>query len=1594
MPSERIQRRIDRLLDTAEEAADRKDWPAAAEAAREALSLDAENDDAKALLGAAESMLPGARQLPASGDRAAAAERSEAAVTPLPASFAAGRYRVQRFLGEGGRKRVYLAHDTRLDRDVALAVIKTEGLDMAGLARVRNEAQAMARLGDHPNIVTVFDVLEEAAPGPRSRDFPALASAVPYIVSQYMAGGSVEDLIAKAEDHRLPTDEVLSIATQVCAALDHAHRQGIVHRDVKPGNVWLAGEPTRDVGGPLQPPAGGSGGDGRTAARPSSPSGRDAGASSGASAASQSRASSGFVPSSASGRALREPPDERAGARPPTSPRAEAARASSLPTAKLGDFGLAVALDRSRVTMAGMMLGTVAYMPPEQALGGESTPKADLYSLGCMLYEMVTGRPPFLGEDPTAVISQHINTPPVAPSWLTERCPPDLEAVILHLLAKSPDTRPESAAEVRAALAKVDPAQKSASHSDSTENPLDRLARGVFVGRQAELEKLRKAFDEAFAGHGSLVMLVGEPGIGKTRTAQELETYARMRGAQVLWGRTHETGGAPAYWPWYQVGNAYAAANDIAAIGPQLPPGANGELSRIFTWLRQQPNFVEPEPITDPESAQFRLFEAYAAFIRAMATQTPLLIALDDLHWADKPSLLLLQHLGRELSRLRVLIVGNYRDTDLSRTHPLSEALAGLNRDPGFARVVLRGLSRAEVANYIRAAANVEPGREVLDRIYEETEGNAFFLSEVVNLMAQEGTLTKESVSEIRIPDGVREALGRRLNRLSEEANELLQVAAIIGREFTYDMLTLLGDRDEEALLKLIEQALDGRVIEEMGQAGRYRFTHAQMQETLLEELSTTRRVRLHGRVAEALEKRWGEQLARERAPRLAHHFVEASMLSPRHAQKGVLYSKLAAEESEARSAWDEAARHYESCLTLITASQEALGEDEAALLVELGRCLRYANQIRPAWRSLMRATTIYRARGDGAGMARAALEASEILPPRDRLVALCEEALNALGESDLRLRARLLLMRAGWEFDDASKAAAAEAARIANTLDDPALLGRLVAREAWEAFGEKQLDEGVSLFRRAHALLDDGGDRQGAASSLFWVAAWILFEGKLDEGIAATQDDLAYGRKFRFYELNCLAYLQAAALIRCDFQQFDAILNEVTGDHHWIPMLRAARAEMAGDTDAALKLAPTPDTPGGTAEVLLAQLLGSLARTRFNAGHEDEARKYVAECSKQLGQVMLAPNSAAFITARHEFRIYAIAELDECLPALGDESLIQALYEELVEWKILRYSPADARGLDHIRGALALRLERIDEAEAWYRTGLEWSEREGCPVEAGRCLHGLAEVAERRGQTREALQHLDRAIALFQQHGARLYLDRALALKLRLQGVSSASFKTSIEAVTESVQAERPALPDWTSAPEGTVTILFSDIEDSTVLTERLGDQAWMALLQKHNDLIRTQLRAHGGFEVKTIGDGFMVAFQSARRALECAIEIQRAMASLEAPVLREPQDGQADAPSVHPEFIEGRGASENTIKVRIGLHAGEAIKDKDDFYGRNVILASRIGGIATGGQVLVSSTLRDLVQGAGFRFDDGRDVELKGLTGKQRIYEVAWGT
>ncbi|MSQ15521.1 MAG: hypothetical protein EXR50_06630 [Dehalococcoidia bacterium] len=503
----------------------------------------------------------------------------------------------------------------------------------------------------------------------------------------------------------------------------------------------------------------------------------------------------------------------------------------------------------------------------------------------------------------------------------------------MRLLSKDPAGRPASATDVLQALEAIDLTTPQADPANDDSCALDSMAGGVFVGRQKEMDELKAALEDALSGRGRLVTLVGEPGIGKTRTAQELATYAGLRGAQVLWGRSYEAQGVPPYWPWVQAIRSYVRERDPERLSSEMGSGA-GDIAEIVSDVRERLPGLRPSPPPEgADEARFRLFDAIATFLKSASRSQPLVIILDDLHWADKPSLALLEFVARELAGARLLLVGTYRDMELSRQHPLAQTLGELARERMFQKVLLRGLTRDDVERFIELATGVKPPAGLVDAVLTQTEGNPFFVSEVVRLLVQEGELSgrgpnavpRPGLAEswaVRIPEGVKEVIGRRLDHLSERCNQTLSIASVIGREFDLrQLLSLVEDPSvgaeqrlsEERLLEVLEEALAARVIEELPRSvGRYQFSHALIQQTLAEELSTTRRVRLHARIAERLEAMYGPD-ADAHAAELAYHFAEAESVVG--SEKLVHYSLVAGERAIAAFAWEEALAHFQRAL-------------------------------------------------------------------------------------------------------------------------------------------------------------------------------------------------------------------------------------------------------------------------------------------------------------------------------------------------------------------------------------------------------------------------------------------------------------------------------------------------------------------------------------------------------------------------------------------------------------------------------------------------------------------------------------------------------
>ena len=1245
--------------------------------------------------------------------------------------------------------------------------------------------------------------------------------------------------------------------------------------------------------------------------------------------------------------------------------------------ARLGDFGLATT---GGARGSGVLVGTVAYLPPEQALGRPAGPRSDLYSLGALLYEMVAGRPPYMGDDAVAIIGQHLNAEPVAASRHNPAVPASLDVLLADLLAKRAEDRPESAAAVRERLEQIRDAPPEEA-AEPAENPLEALAGGVFVGREGELDELRGAADEALAGRGRLILLSGEPGIGKTRTSEELATYARLRGAKVHWGRCHEGEGAPSYWPWVQVIRSYVREADPVALAWEM--GAGGpEIARIVPELAERTGGAAEGG--EEEQARFRLFDAIATFLRNASSSRPIVVVLDDLHWADEPSLLLLQFLARELGDSSLLVIGTYRDVELGRHHPLSRVLGELAGTERVSRVALHGLGADDVARYVEITAGARPQPGLIETIHEQTEGNPFFLGEVVRLLASEGGLESGAAVRAAIPQGVRDVVGRRLDQLSAEANAALGTAAAIGRDFDAEILAAVEEAPRAGVDAALEEAVAAQLVSERS-GGRYRFSHALVRETLYEELSAAHRPAIHSRIASALEASYSgdpDRLER-RLAELAHHFNEAGQAGD--LDKAVDYATRAGDRAIAQLGYEEACEHYERALeALELCSDDPLRHCD--LLVRLGEAQVRGGHFPEGRATLERAAAEAQALPEGdhreaAGLlARAALGVAytTVVGAFDEQVAgLLEAALTAIEPGDSPLRARLtswLGQEHYWRDPQGrSRELHAEAIEMARRIGDDATLAHVLSRANFIDIGPEAAAAGVESNTEVMELARRAGDR----------------ELELRSYALRLRDHLALG--------------DIPAVDR-DLEAYAALADELAQPQHlWhVPLLRGMRAMIDGRLEEAEELAREAAAGGDRAgEPLSRQFFAIQASVIYRAqGRLEEiaaavdelADRYPAISAWRVARAAIYGQMGRMDIARTEFErlarddfqaipldaqwSVAHALLCEVAFFLGDGERAESLHRLLAPYAgsvvVAGRAAASWGPVDRYLGLASATAGRLAAAAGELEAALEVTQRMGDRPFGAITRLNLAEVLLRRdagGDRHRALELVDECLDGSQEMGMRDLTQRALSTKLEAQGLAGVDITTSIDEVISAVESERPDIRAH-AAPDGTVTILFSDIEDSTVMTERLGDERWLEVLRSHNSIFRRALRAYDGYEVKNQGDGFMLVFPSPVAAVRCAIEVQRAF---EAQASERPEE---------------------RVRVRMGLHTGEAIAEDGDFFGRNVILAARIAARAGGGEILVSEALREQAEsdGDGVRFDRGRELELKGMAGTHTVFRAEW--
>jgi tetratricopeptide (TPR) repeat protein len=537
------------------------------------------------------------------------------------------------------------------------------------------------------------------------------------------------------------------------------------------------------------------------------------------------------------------------------------------------------------------------------------------------------------------------------------------------------------------------------------------------------------------------------------------------------------------------------------------------ELNELFSDL-------PPPPSLDPEGARFRLFDSTASFLRDAGQAQPIVLVLDDLHAADKPSLLLLQFLARSLREARLLVVGTYRDTETRPDDALTEAVAEVRREPVTRVIRLGGLDVTEVARVIELTARTHPSDELAAAIHRETEGNPLFVGELVRLLASEGRLEEatSATGALSIPQGVREVIDHRLRHLSDDCKGLLSVASVLGREFTLDALQRLSDRRPEQVLALLDEAERAGIVADLpsGRAGR-RFSHALVRDGLYGDLATAERLRLHRHAVEVLEQLYSA----DREPNLAELAYHAFEAAPGgDVEKAIEYARSAGNQAAALLAYEEAARLYRMGLDALELEKPSDEMTRCELLLALGDAQDRGGDLLSARETFARAGDIARRLSAPEQLARAALGYGGrfvwFRAGRDRrLVPLLEDALRALPHPG-PLRARLLARLAGALRDhpvpDRRASLTREAVDIARGLGDPATLAYALEGSYAALCWPRDTEDWLAMGREMIELASASGNREGGFFGHLNVFGILMVRGHIDsaEGELRTMAGLA----------------------------------------------------------------------------------------------------------------------------------------------------------------------------------------------------------------------------------------------------------------------------------------------------------------------------------------------------------------------------------------------------------------------------------------------------------------------------------------------------
>lgn len=868
-----------------------------------------------------------------------------------------------------------------------------------------------------------------------------------------------------------------------------------------------------------------------------------------------------------------------------------------------------------------------------------------------------------------------------------------------------------------------------------------------FVGRTWEIGIVQRALEQAMAGDGRIVLISGEPGIGKTRTAMQVVAIAQSSGCQVHWSACDEWDGAPAYWPWVRIIRSIIQQRGVDELLELL--GADGaDIAQIVPELQER--LARPlHRSTGEEAARFRLFDAISTFLTALAREAPLVVVLDDLHWADTPSVLLLQFIAQHLRSVPLLILGTYRHAEVGPGQPLADVLGELARNEGCVRVALAGLTLVETGDVITSVAGHPLPARIVDVVQHETEGNPFFVSEIARYLTGERGTTQWAERgglHFSVPETIKDVIGRRLRRLPEACQELLSIASVIGREFSLRVLADVSEQQVEVVLERLDDALQSQLIDPGPTIGAYRFHHALVQETLYDLLPRSRRLMLHRKVGQGLA-RLTSPAADPPLDELSFHFFQAAPLGD--VDTALSYASRAAERAMRILAWENAAEHYRRALQVFDLATGTTARNKCELLLALGDAQTLAERSpagSPEARdTFLLAADLARLSGLGEHFARAALGFAGrnfvVTPGGAQQVTLLEEALVHLGLQDSILRvlvlSRLAIDRSEFDIQHAPRLRLDpesrfhqlndEAISIARRIGDPRTIARALLAKYVACSTHDNLAQRIALASEAVAVAAAVGDVEFE----WWGTAFLLWDyaeaGDIEHErqALATMFDVTRKAPTPFREWGAFGQLAQVALREGDYVAAEAHALRSIGDlpllltpWHFFHLRR--EQDRLPEIEDALQRMMDIRTVWKTRDAIL-------VLTAVDLGWSDAQGRFDALAAQGFRDLPVT-----------ERLLHTLALLAEACVELADRQRAQQLYDLLLPYAgrplAVLIHAIHLGAVSQYLGKLATLLSEWDAAERHFADALKLNERLNLRPYAAHTRHAWADMLVKRG--------------------------------------------------------------------------------------------------------------------------------------------------------------------------------------------------------------------------------------------------------------------